>query len=284
MNCCAQLQVGLHAVLVALTCLLMAPAAIAQAKPKAEYSLAVSEGTSGGTSPQEIIDRYKNVADMLSIATAGRVIVVPVRSFAELESGMKAARYDFVLARPSDYPARGVRDNGYRLVSTARPDGQCLIVAHKDSTIKSIANVKGKSIILPEKVAYMTRFCTAELRDQGINVDMEKTKYAKEQAAIAWSVQNKLADIAGVASYSGVGRNPGKSDLVVVHKSRPQPYLPLIAGKKFSASDVMTIQSVMRTWETTETGKETLKTLGIEGFNYESPDRLKALLVWLEKK
>ena len=35
--------------------------------------------------------------------------------------GMRNASFDLVIARPSDYPARGVRDYGYSAVTTTRP-------------------------------------------------------------------------------------------------------------------------------------------------------------------
>ena len=41
-----------------------------------------------------------------------KVSVVFAREFATLENGMKDGRFDLVMARPSDYPARGMRDNG----------------------------------------------------------------------------------------------------------------------------------------------------------------------------
>lgn len=253
-------------------------------KQEATFSMAVSEGTSGGASPIEIIDRYKPIADAMSTALKTKVIVVPIRSFEELETGMKEARFNFVMARPSDYPARGLRDYKYQLVFTSRPDGQCILVTHKDSPLKSVKEVAGKNIIFPEKVAYMSRFCAAELRDQGIKVESEQVKYAREQGAIAWSVQNKLSDVAGVASYSGVGKNPGKSELKPLHKSRTQPFLPMIASPAVSSTDIDAVRQALQKWESSEDGKKTLAKLGIDGFNYESPERLLKLLVWLEAK
>ena len=43
-----------------------------------------------------------------------------------------------------------------------------VIIVPKDSPIKTLAEIKGKRIALPEPAAYMTKFCRAELRDKGI--------------------------------------------------------------------------------------------------------------------
>lgn len=144
-----------------------------------ELLFAVSEGTSGGTDNAQLLTKYQPLAELISKAVGKPVIIVPAREFSTLESGMKANRYDFIMARPSDYPARGLRDYKYRFVASTLPDGQCYLIVNKDSPIKALSDVKGKRIVMPEKVAYMSRFCTAELRDQGINVRHENVMYAR---------------------------------------------------------------------------------------------------------
>lgn len=246
--------------------------------------LAVSEGTSGGISAAEAVEKYRPLADTLSKAAGVPVIVSLVRNFDALEKGMQAGEFDLVLARPSDYPARGVRDYGYSLVATSKPDGQCLFIVEKDSTLKSLADARGKFMMFPEKVAYMTKFCSAELRDKGIRVDRENVKYAKEQGAVAWAVERKMADLGGVASYSGVGKNWEKGGHRILHKSGPQPYFPLIAHKRVSPDQVGRMQKALSTLGDSEAGARILKSLGIQGYQIEDSARLLTLLAWLEKK
>ncbi|MDO9217059.1 MAG: PhnD/SsuA/transferrin family substrate-binding protein, partial [Lacisediminimonas sp.] len=128
------------------------------------------------------------------------------REFKQLEDGMQTGRYDFVIARPSDYPARAMRDYGYSYISSSKPDGQCLIIVPKDSALKSLSEIKGKRIVLPEQVAYMSRFCMAELRDKGIDLNKDRVQFVREQAAVGFYIDNKFADVGGVASYSGLAR------------------------------------------------------------------------------
>jgi ABC-type nitrate/sulfonate/bicarbonate transport system substrate-binding protein len=135
--------------------------------------LGVSEGTSGGLDHAQVINKYQGLADVIGKSIRQKVNVVFIREFAALEEGMKAGRFDFVIARPSDYPARGLRDYGFQFIATAKPDGQCHIVVPKDSPLKTLADVKGKRIALPEQAAYMTKLCRAELRDRGINLAAE---------------------------------------------------------------------------------------------------------------
>ena len=84
---------------------------------------AVSEGASSAIDPRQAVDKYLPLADVLSKAAGQRVIVSLVRSFDDLEQGMKKDEFDLVMARPSDYPGRadmGVLDTtlrGYKYVA-----------------------------------------------------------------------------------------------------------------------------------------------------------------------
>lgn len=154
-----------------------------------------------------MIAKYQPLANVIAAAIGAKVDVVFVREFKALESGMQTNRFDFMMARPSDYPARGLRDYKYRFVASAKPDGQCLIVVPRDSPIKTLADAKGKRFVMPEKVSYMSRFCAAELRDQGILLDKENVKYVREQGAVTFYMDNHFSDVGGLASYSGAAKN-----------------------------------------------------------------------------
>ena len=85
-----------------------------------------------------------------------------------------------------------------------------IIIVPKGSDLKSIQEVKGKRIALPEQIAYMSCFCVAALRDQGIQFGQENVQFVREQAAVGFYLDNKFADVGGVASYSRAGRDSCK--------------------------------------------------------------------------
>lgn len=267
----------------------LASPATAAAAP-AGLLFAVSEGTSGGGSAvtdEQMAAKYRPLTDVMQQALGQPVRVRYVRDFHALEEGMKSGAFDLVMARPSDYPARGVRDHGYRAVTTTRPDGHCLLVVPKDSPYQSIADVKdigGKRLILPEDIAYMTTFCTAELRDRGLRVLPEQTYYVREQAAIPFALHNKLAQIGGIASYSGAAKRLDRDGLRVLHTSRPQPFLPLIAAARITPEQVSVLRAGMLALAATPQGARELAAIDLKGFDTEPQARLLALLQWLEAK
>jgi len=265
------------------------PAAAAAAVP-AGLLFAVSEGTSGGGSAvtdEQMAAKYRPLTEVMQQALGQPVRVKYVRDFRALEEGMKSGAFDLVLARPSDYPARGVRDHGYRAVTTTRPDGHCLLVVPKDSPYQSIADVKDlghKRLILPEAIAYMTTFCTAELRDRGLRVRPEQTYYVREQAAIPFALQNKLAQIGGIASYSGAAKRLERDGLRVLHTSRPQPFLPLIAAARITPEQVSALRAGIDIYGRTAVVQEYARQPGGPEAAAAVTARLLALLQWLEAK
>lgn len=251
----------------------------------AELVFAVSEGTSGGgasITDAQMATKYKPLVDVMEKVLKDTVRVRYVRDFAALEAGMRNVSFDLVIARPSDYPARGVRDYGYSAVTTTRPDGHCLIVVRKDTPFKSLDELAGKSLILPEESAYMTKFCLAELRDRGMRLG--KVHYVREQAAIPFALANHLAVVGGVASYSGVARRLDAEGLRVLVESRPQPFLPLIAGRRVSAEQVQALRRALTELIQTEQGAAALGAIGLKAFDTDPQQRLLALLAWLEGK
>ncbi len=253
----------------------------AQTSTKKQLSFAVSEGTSGGIDAEAARAKYQPLADMLGKAINGEVKVVFVREFSALEKGMKDNQFDLVIARPSDYPARGLRDYQYKFVATAKPDGQCMLIVHKDSPLKKVADLKGKTFIMPERNAYMTRFCRAELRDQGIVLDQEAVTYVREQGAIPFSIENRISDVGGVASYSGAYKQWLGSGHRVLHQSNPQPYMPLVASRDVSGEQIAKMQAVLNGLGSSDSGNQVLKRVGVSGFITTEESRLRKLLEWL---
>ncbi len=252
----------------------------------ADLLFAVSEGTSGSGSAvtdAQMSAKYRPVLEVMERVLEQKVVVRYVRDFRLLEDGMKAGQFDLVLARPSDYPARGVRDYGYSSVTTTQPDGHCLLVVKEDSPFKALADLKGKRIIMPERIAYMTKFCLAELRDRKMGINPEEVTYVREQGAIPFAIQNGLSHLGGIASYSGVAGRLAKERLRVIHTSVPQPYLPLIAGKRIPAAQVQRLGSELVALSQTESGRTALSAIGLKGFDTGTQPRLLSLLDWLEK-
>ena len=243
--------------------------------------MAISEGSSGGTDHARVIAKYQGLADAIGKSINQKVNVVFIREFSALEDGLKNQRFDLAMARPSDYPARAMRDHGYRFVASAKPEGHCLIIVPQESAYQTLADIKGKRIVLPNPAAYMTKLCSAELRDQGIDLTKEKVARVREQGAVPFYLTNKFGDVGGVASYSGVAKSLEKTGHRVLHTSVAQPYFPIVVNKELSPGQVQNMQRAVVGLNETEEGRAVLKNIGIQGFDTGTEKRLRDLLGWL---
>jgi phosphonate transport system substrate-binding protein len=246
-----------------------------------EMVFGVSEGTSGGTDHARVVAKYGGLADALARALKRKVNVVFLREFSSLEDGMRSGRLDLLMARPSDYPARGMRDHGYQFVASAKPDGQCIVIAAKNSPLAKLEDARGKRWVMPEQVSFMSRFCKAELRDRGILVANEKVQYVREQGAVPFYLDNNFANVGVVASYSGVAKNLEKTGHKVLHRSVPQPYFPLVAHRRITPDQVRAMQLELAKLKDSDAGREILSTVGITAFETQGGERMLALLTWL---
>lgn len=254
----------------------------ANAARAADLTLGISEGTSGGLDHGRVIAKYGPLAEVLGKAMGRKVQVVFAREFSALDEGLRSGRFDLAMARPSDYPARAMRDHGYQFVASARPDGQCLIVVREDDPATALAQVKGKRWVMPETVSYMSKFCAAELRDRSIPLKAETVSYVREQGAVVFYLQQRFGDVGGIASYSGAAKELGKAKLRVLHRSVSQPYFPLVAHGRIGAEQVRAMQAELTALSQSEPGRALLKGIGVEAFDATTGPRLKALPAWLE--
>jgi len=262
-------------------CLFPIHSAVAGSNPRQPLILAVSEGTSGSIDNAAAQTKYRPLADMIGKTLNRPVSIAFVREFAMLEEGMKKQQYDIVMARPSDYPARGVHNYGYHFIATAAPSGHCELIVPKDSPLKSVKQLQGRYFIFPEKQAYMTRFCNAALRDEGIRLDDAHTYYVREQAVIPFSLEHGIADVGGVASYSGAYRKWQQAGQRILYESPPQPYFPVIASDALDADQRDKLQQVLLKLDSTPAGKSELDVLAITGFVTSEQYRFDKLLNWL---
>jgi len=243
---------------------------------------AISEGASGGLDASEVLRKYTGLKSVMEQVLGREVRIVSARNFELLERGLADHQYDFAMARPSDYMARAVRDANYSLVVTANPDGMCTIIVPKDSPIKTLADLRGKRLGLPEQVAYMSRFCAADLRDNGIDIAKDtKLQYLREQDVVGYAVETGILDAGGVASFSGVARNWEKKGGRILHRSVKQPYFPLIASASVPKAEVDKVRKALVALSETDSGKEILQNLGVQGFAPGDQPRLLKMLSWL---
>jgi phosphonate transport system substrate-binding protein len=251
------------------------------ANPQERLLFAINEGGAGNLDATEILLRYEELGHIIEKALRKPVSIVAVRERKALEDGIKRGAFALVLTRPVDLPAEAVRDHRYHPVVSARESARAIFIVRKDSPLKSIADVKGKSIVTPDLYSAMWRIANAMLRDSGVSLSKEKVRPMRDQAAIGWSMENGFFDVGVVNSVSAVGRTWEKNGGRVLARSPETPNMPLIASSQLSPAQIAAVRTTLIGLDSAEGGAAVLKNLGITGFKDTSSKEYIDLLAWL---
>ena len=252
------------------------------AERQSRVVLAINEGASGSLTAVDVLFRYEEFnKQILEKALGAPITLVAVRSTKELRNAVATGAYTLVMSRPADVLAEAIRDHGYQAVVSAKEPAYALFIVNKDSPLKSIADIKGKSIVVPDRYAYMWRIANAMMRDNKISMADERIRSINDQAAIGWSMEKGFFDVGVVASFSGVGRTWEKNGGRVIARSPEVPNMPLIASPKVSAARVQKLRAALVSLDSTESGQAILKHMGVVGFKEAPPQTFIDLTKWL---
>ena len=242
---------------------------------------AINEGGSGNLDATEIFLRWEDFTKIADKALGVRLTMVAVRDVQVFHRSLETGAYALVLSRPADALAQAVRDYGYNPVVVSREPAHALFIVNKDSPLKTIADVRGKRIVTPDRYAYMWRIANAMLRDNKIAMAKEQVRAMRDQAAIAWAMENNFFDVGVVASFSPAGRTWEKKGGRVIAVSPEVPNTPLIASRKISPAQVAKLRDILVALDSTEEGKAVLKRINIAAFKPASSQVFVDLLNWL---
>jgi phosphonate transport system substrate-binding protein len=256
-------------------------AAPAASPGEVRITLAVNEGGAANADYLETLHRYEEFSQLVSKTLNVHVAVVAVRNRDRLQENLKKQAYHLLLARPNDVPAQAVRDWGYQVIATSKEPSQCWLVVPKNSKLKTIADVKGATIVTPDKYSNMWRVANAMLRDSKIDMSKEQVKSMRDQAAIAWSLESGFFDVGVINSVSGVARNWEKNGGRVIAKSRDLPNMPFIASPAMSSEQVARLRAAVLSLESSDQGRAMLKKMGMNGFQDTPAKVLLDFLAWI---
>src|SRR3954471_19088281 len=209
----------------------MAPGALAQAKkapaPKEPLIFAVNEGATTIITHEELMDRYAGLAKSMA-QTLRRPIKLEVypdtaRFRAELERG----RFNIVFGKTVNLLAGMIREKQFQAVVKTKAPYVAGFITPKGSPLKRAEDMRGKIIMMPEKV-FTTRLGEATLRELGFKPNDVTIRYTRFQEAVAVSVESGAADV-GVVNPT-VKQDWLKKGNTVLLEAKPVPNWSIIAS------------------------------------------------------
>lgn len=256
-------------------------AAARTANPQARLLFAIDEGGAANADATETLGRYEEFSLIVGQVLGSPVTTVAVRDRTLLLASLKRQSYALLFARPNDVPAEAIRDYGYQPVVTEKEPARALFIVRKDSPLKSIADVKGNSILTPDRYSNMWRVANAMLRDNKISMANEKVRTMHDDAAIGWSMESGFFDVGVINSISAVGRTWEKNGGRVIARSPELPNMPLIASPELSAAQIAKLRAALLALNSNKNGQTVLKKIGLTGFRETSSQEFLDFLKWL---
>jgi hypothetical protein len=132
---------------------------------RAESVLYVNDGGSAKSIP-ELIAAYKPLAALLGTAAKAPVALRIALRGESFEGVVKAKRPDFLFVKTIDYAGRAIRDDGYAVLAKIDTPYVASFIAAKNSTAKTLDDLVGTDILLPDAETFTAKLALATLRSR----------------------------------------------------------------------------------------------------------------------
>src|SRR5712691_8273810 len=243
-----------------------AVALLAAAPAQAELILAVNEGVTYYVTPQEIREKYKDLAALLGRTLKTTVKVVPVDQYPALRKGLDEQQYDLAFVHPAHHSLVSLRDRKYRLVVLTKgyTDYKAHFFVKKDTPMKRPEDMKGMRFGVPDPDSITAVITRATMRDLGIDAAKADIRTTRYQDAVPFFVDNGFSDV-GITGSGAVVKQWQEKGGAVLYESRGVPIKHMIASTKMGVMDVKTVRAVMLGLDKSDAGQKILAKIGYKG-------------------
>ena len=243
---------------------------------------AVNEGVTYRVPLAEVRGRYTAIAADLSNLLKQPVTIEPVGDYTSLRKGLSDKRFDLALVHPAHVSIQAINGSGYRLVVVTKgfQNYQAQFLIRKDSTLTSLADLKGRTLGAPDEDSITSVMVRAVLRDAGLDANQVKMVYTRYQDAVPFFVDNKLTQAGATAAPAVIKAWTAKGDMVLT-KSRSVPIKHIIASPNLSADEIALVRGYLVALGSTEDGRKKLEPTRYSGFETYDDVALLAIGQWL---
>ncbi|WP_455208984.1 phosphate/phosphite/phosphonate ABC transporter substrate-binding protein [Kaarinaea lacus] len=219
---------------------------------------------------------FKPLTEYLTKQLGEPVHLVVPKDFKAFWDGVEKKQFDLVHYNQYHY-IKSHKELGYEVIVANEEFGNKLIAGalsvRKDSGIKSVADLKGKTILFGGGKKAMGSYIapTAILKTAGLNEGKDyQAKFAKNPPSAVIGVYNNAAAAAGsgnvVVRISAVTKKINSDDITILAESEQFTQLPWAVKSDMSPAKAKKIQDIMVDLKTSAEGQEILKSAKVTGF------------------
>jgi ABC-type phosphate/phosphonate transport system substrate-binding protein len=243
---------------------------------------AINEGVSYKVPNDEIRGRYAAIASDLSKLLKQPVTVEPIADYPTLRKGLAAKQYDIAMVHPAHLSIVAIKDTHYKLVAVTKGFQQyrASFLVKKDSPLKSLGELKGLRLGVPDEDSITAWMVRATLRDANVDPKAVSINYMRYQDAIPFAVENNLTS-AGATAANGIVKNWQGQGGKVLLQSKAVPIKHIIASPNLTPEQIDKVRDYLTSLDTTDEGKKKLEASKYAGFERYDEAELLAVGTWL---
>jgi phosphonate transport system substrate-binding protein len=231
---------------------------------KERLVFAVNEGATTSVTYVELLQRYAGLAQSMENALRRpiKVEVYPdtARFRSEIERGR---RFDIVFGKTVNLLAGMIREKKYQAIVKTKLPYLAGFITVKDSPIKTPADLRGKVVMMPERV-FTTKLGEATLRELGFKENDVTIRYTRFQEAVAGAVETGAADV-GVVNPT-VKQDWLKKGNAVLLEAKPVPNWSIVASPALTEAELARLRTALIGLKDSEGGSEVLKAISVPEF------------------
>jgi ABC-type phosphate/phosphonate transport system substrate-binding protein len=263
---------------------LLAAAAAALASPAAmaEFVFAVTEGVTYQATPKEIREKFEPLAEVVAKALRREVRVVLVPAYDDARAGLAKQEFDLAFIHPAHVSLAAVKTGRYRTLAwtSGFTEYTVSLIVKPESTIKSLDDLKGRTLVTPDPDSITAVMVRAMLRTGKIGEKELRVRTTRYQDAVPFYLDYSFADVGATAARAVVKSWTDKGGKVVVN-SRPVPIKQLIVSTKLSNEEADRVREALIALSATDAGKKVLSATGYRGFQAPNLEVEAASIAWL---
>lgn len=265
-----------------LLALLMGFAASAVAQPTQQAPLEI--GIFPYLSTRALLSTYQPLQEYLEQRLHRKVNLVTAPDMRTFVGRTQEGVYTYVVTAPH-FARLAQMEIGYRPLLRANRNLAGVLLARKDGAIRSIDQLRGKTVVTPDSLAIISLLGVELLKRNGLiaGKDVIIQSLPTHNAAVV-TLQNGAADAAVVSHTAFLQMTPEqRAGLTVITQTAEVPHVMYLANAKVNATDAQTFTQLLQQFiEHTAEGKKFIDNLGYQGLRAPTEQELRSLDPYLD--
>jgi len=256
-----------------------ATVAFAQAQ---DLVFSVTEGVTYQATPKEVRDKFEPLAEALGKALKRNVRIVLVPSYNDERAGLKAQQYDIAFIHPAHVALEAIKAGNYKALAwtVGYTEYTAQVLGDAKTPLKSFADMKGHSLVTPERDSITWAMVNAMLRSEKFSATDVKVMNTRYQDAVPFYIDKGFAEYGATAANAVVKSWTAKGGKVYA-KSMPVPIKQIIGSTRLAPADLDRIREILVSLSQNEAGQRVLAATGYKGFVAPNPEIERNVMAWL---